>query len=197
MAEEITKEEIRKLMEVKGNVRGAILQAHAFFIRDKKGEKGLDAIEEKMTELGYPVNFEKIKAGELCPEALSALIILAAKDLFSWTGKDIFEMGRSAPKYNFVAKILMKYFVSLEKFMIEVPKHWSKHLDCGELEVAQFNEGKKYMVLREKDFRFHPVICVYHSGYYQGISEYVIRSKKISVEETRCVFKGGPYNEYV
>ena len=58
-------------------------------------------------------------------------------------------------------------------------------------------EEKKYIVLREEDFRFHPVICVYHAGYYQGISEYVIGSKKISVEETKCVFKGGPYNEYV
>ena len=197
MIEEITKEEIQKLMGVEGNVRGGILQAHAIFIQNKKGKKGLVAIEKKMTELGYPVDFKKFKVGEWYPESLSTLIILTAKDLFNWTEKDIFEMGRSAPKYNFIAKILMRYFVSLEKFMAEVPKYWSKHLDCGRLEVVQFDEEKKCIVLREKDFRFHPIICVYHAGYYQGISEYVIRSKKISVEETKCVFKGDPYNEYM
>jgi hypothetical protein len=81
--------------------------------------------------------------------------------------------------------------------MTEVPKYWKKHLDCGRLEVFQFDEEKKCIVLHEKDFKFHPVICTYHAGYYQGISEYVIRSKKISTEETKCVFKGAPYNEYV
>ena len=197
MTKEITKEEIQRLMEVKENVRGAILQAHAIFIRNKEGKEGLDAVEEKMTELGYPVNFEKFRTGEWYPESLSALIILTAKGLFDWVEKDIFEMGRSAPKYNFIAKILMRYFISLEKFLTEVPNYWKKHLDCGKLEVVQFDEKKKYIVLREKDFRFHPIICVYHAGYYQGITEYVIKAEEISVRETRCVFKGAPYNEYV
>ncbi len=197
MTEEITKEEIQKLMGIQGNARGALLQAHAIFIQKKNGEAGLKLVEENMAELGYPVNFKKFRAGEWYPESLSALIILTAKDLFNWTEKDIFEMGSSSPKYNFIAKILMKYFVSLEKFMTEVPKYWNKHLDCGKLEVAQFDEEKKYIVLREQDFRIHPIICVYHAGYYQGITEYVIKSEKISVEETKCIFRGDPYHEYV
>jgi len=196
MAEEITKEEIQKLMGIKGNVRGAILQAHAIFIKNKEGEEGLDAIEKKMAELSYPVNFKKIRVGEWYPESLSTLIILTAKGLFNWTEEDILEMGGSSPKYNFIAKILMRYFISLEKFIAEVPKYWDKHLDCGRLEVAQFDEEKKYIILREKDFKFHPILCIYHAGYYQGITEYVIKSEKISVEETRCIFKGDPYNEY-
>ncbi|KPJ73266.1 hypothetical protein AMJ48_02270 [Parcubacteria bacterium DG_74_1] len=197
MAEEITKEEIQKLMRVRGNVRGAILQSHAIFIQNREGKGGVGAVEKKITELGYPVNFEKFKAGEWYPESLSTLIILTAKTLFNWTEKDIFEMGRSAPKYNFIAKILMRYFVSLEKFLAEVPNYWRKHLDCGKLEVVQFDEEKKYIVLREKDFKFHPIICVYHAGYYQGITEYVVKAEKISIKETKCVFKGDLYNEYV
>ena len=145
MTEEITKEEIQKLMGIKGNARGAILQAHAIFIQKKKGEEGLNAVEKKMAVLGYPINFKKFRVGEWYPEPLSTLIILTAKDLFNWTEKDIFEMGSSAPKYNFIAKILMRYFVSLEKFMTEIPKYWSKHLDRGKLEVTQLDEEKKYL----------------------------------------------------
>ena len=197
MVEEITKEEIQDLMGIKGNARGAILQSHGIFIQKKEGKEGLEAVEKKTAELGYPVNFKKFRSGEWYPESLSTLIILTAKNLFGWTEKDIFEMGRSAPKYNFIAKILMRYFVSLEKFMAEVPKYWSKHFDCGKLEVIQFDEKKKYIVLREKDFKFHPITCIYHAGYYQGISEYIIKSEKISVEETKCVFKGDSYNEYL
>ena len=123
--------------------------------------------------------------------------MLTAKDLFNWQEKDIFEMGSLAPKNSFVAKILMKYFISLERFMAEVPKYWKKHLDVGELEVYEFDEKKKYIVLREKGFKVHPILCVYHAGYYQGITKYIIKSEKISVEETKCVFKGDPYNEYL
>jgi len=193
----IGKEEIEKIMQIKGNVRGTIFQTHAIFIKEKKGEDGLMSLEKKMAELGYPVNFKKFREGEWYPESLSVLVILAAKDLFNWTEKDIFEMGSSAPRNTFIAKILMKYFLSLERFMSEVPNYWKKHLDLGELEVFQFDKEKKYIILREKGFKFHPLLCVYHAGYFQGITKYVVKSKKISVEETKCVFKGDPYNEYI
>ena len=189
--------ELEKIVQIKGNVRGAIFQAHAIFIQKKKGEEGLDVVEKKMAELGYPVNFKKIRAGEWYPESLSVLIILVAKDLFDWTEKDIFDMGSSAPKYNFITKILMKYFLSLRRFIVEVPKYWREHLDFGELEIVQFDEEKRYIIMREKGYRFHPIMCVYHAGYYQEITKYIIKSEKISIEETRCVFKGNPYNEYV
>lgn len=179
------------------NARGAIFQSHATFIKEKKGEEGLKALEEKMAELGRPINFKQIKAGAWYPESLSVLIMLTAKDLFNWTEKDIFEMGSSASRHTFIAKILMKYFISLERFMAEVPKYWKKHLDSGELEVIGFDEEEKYIALREKDFKVHPILCVYHAGYYRGITKYIIKSEKISVEETKCVFKGDPFNEYL
>ena len=193
----ITKEGIEKITQIKGNARGAVFQTHATFIRRKKGEEGLKAVEKKMAELGYPINFKKIKAVGWYPEALSCLIILVARDLFNWTEKDIFEMGYSAPRYSFIARTLMTYFLSLKRFLVEVPRYWKKHLDFGELEVVEFNEEKKYIILREKGYEFHPLICVYHAGYYQGITEYVVKSEKISIEETKCVFKGDPYHEYV
>ena len=189
--------DLKEIIQTEGNTRGAIFQSHADFIQDKKGEEGLRAVEEKMAELGYPVNFKKIKPGEWYPEALSVLVMLAVKDLFGWTDKDIFEMGSFAPRNTFVSRVLMRYFVSMKRFMLEVPKYWKKHLDIGELEVVEFDEEKKYIILREKGFKFHPILCIYHAGYYRGITKYMVKSQEISAEETRCVFRGDPFNEYL
>jgi len=189
--------DLEKIAQFKGNGRGAIAYAHGLFIEKKEGEKGLAALEKKMAELGHPINFKKIKVGGWYPEYLNALTILTAKDLFSWTEKDVFEMGASTPKNSFITKILMKYFLSLKSFMKEVPRYWKKHLDFGALEVIQFSEEKKYMILHEKGYKLHPIMCIYHAGFYRESAKYIIKSKEISIEETKCVFKGDPHNEYV
>jgi len=193
----IKKEEIEKIMQIKGNVRGGIIQADADFIRKRKGEEGLRAIEKKMAELGYPLNFDKIKFGEWHPESLSVLVILVAKDLFNWDRRDIFEMGNSVPKHSFLFKIIMRYFLSLRKIFGETPNYWKQHFDFGELEPHELNEEKKYMILREKGYKFHPLMCLYHAGYYLRIAQFAIRSEKITIKETKCVFRGDPYHEYV
>ena len=193
----VGKEEVEKIVQNKGNVRGEVFRTDATFIQKKKGEEGLMAVEKEMAELGYPVIFKEIKAGGWYPESLSVLTILVAKDLFNWTEKDIFEMGNSVPKYSFIVKTLMGYFLSFKRFMAEVPKYWKKHFDFGELEVAKFDEEKKYVILREKGYKFHPLMCLYHAGYYQEITKYIIKSEKITIEETKCMFKGDPYHEYV
>jgi len=193
----IIKEGIKKIMQIKGNVRGAVFQADAEFIRERKGEKGLKTVEKKMAELGYSLKFDEIKSGEWYPESLSVLAILVAKDLFNWDEKDIFDMGNSVPKYSFIPKIFMRYFLSLKRFIGEVPKYWRKHFDFGELEVYELNEGKRYLVLREKGYKFHPLMCLFHAGYYLRVAQFTIRSEKITIKETKCVFRGDPYHEYV
>lgn len=193
----IKKEEIEKITQIRGNVRGAVFQSHASFIMERRGREGLKAVEKKMAGLGYLLNFKKINVGGWYPKFLSILTVVTAKDLFNWTEKDVFEMGKSAPKYSFISKMLMTYFISLGRFLAEVPKYWKKHFDTGELKVAEFNEVKKYIILREKNHSSHPLMCFYHAGYYQRIAGNVIRSEKITIEETKCVFKGDPYHEYI
>jgi len=192
----LKKEELKKIVQIKGNVRGVVFQSHANFIIEKEGKEALKAVEEKMAELGYPLNLKKINVGGWYPEFISVLNVAVAKDLFGWTEKDVFEMGKAAPRYSFISKMLIAYFVSLRRFVAEVPKYWKKHFDTGELEVVRLDEEKKYMILREKNHDSYPLICVYHAGYYQRIAENVIKSNKITVEETKCVFRGDPYHEY-
>ena len=193
----IQKTEIENLMQIKGNVRGGVIQANVVFIREIAGVEKLKAIEDKMAGLGYPLDFSKINIGEWYPEALSVLIILVAKDLFNWTEKDIFEMGNSAPKYSFISKIVMRYFLSLEKIIKEIPNYWKSHFDFGELESYEFNEKEKYLILHEKGYKFHPLLCIYHSGYFLRIAQFAIKSKEITIKETKCMFKGDSYHEYL
>jgi hypothetical protein len=193
----ISKEEIEELKKVEGNVRGDVIKSNASFIQRKEGKEGLKALEKKMAELGYHLNFDKIDPEKWYPVSLSALMIVITKDLFNWSEKDIFEMGNSAPKFSFLAKYVLKYFLSLKRFAKEVPKYWRHHFDFGELEVSELNEGKRYLILREKGYKTHPLICIYHAGYYLGVAQFIIKSQKIEIKEIKCVFKGDPYHEYL
>ena len=190
-------EEANRLMKIKGNARGVTLQTHAEYILYKKGDEGLRRVEEKLKELGYPLKFKEVRPLKWYPEGLGVLVLLVAKEIFNWSKSDIFDMGNSAPKYSFVVKLLLKYFLSPRRSFQESPKYWRKHYDFGELETGEFNEKEKYLIVREKGYKFHPIACIFHSGYFLRIAQYVIKSEKITIEETKCMFKGDPYHEFI
>jgi len=191
------KEEMAQLIQIKGNVRGEVLRANAAYIKYREGEEGLILIEEKLEELGYPLKFKGFKSLKWYPESLSVLIILIAKDIFNWKNGDIFEMGNSAPKYSFIVQLLMRHFLSPRKCFEESPKYWKAHFDFGELETVEFNEKEKYLIVRVKGYQFHPLICIYHSGYFLRIAQFVIKSQKITIDEVKCIYKGDSCHEYL
>ncbi len=194
---QLSKEEVDELMRVSGNVKGVVFQTHAAFIRYKEGEKGIKMVEERLKELGYPLKFTEISSLAWYPEALSILVVLTAKEVFKWKDSDIFNMGNSAPKYSLIARMLVKTFISIKKVFEESPKYWKKHYDFGVLESYEINEKEKYVMLRLKEYKLHPTVCIYFCGYFYQIAQYVVRSKKITIEETKCVYRGGPYHEFL
>jgi len=189
-------EEIKKIMEVEGKVRGVVFQTDAEYVRLKKGEEGLKTLEKKTKEFGYPIDYDQVKTMEWYPVGLRVISLLAAKEAFNWGEKEIWDMGNSAPKYSFIVKMLMKYFLSARRSFQESPKYWIKHYNIGKLEAQEFNEKEKYLILRLHNFKIHPILCTYYLGYYLRIAQYVIRSEKITIEETKCMFKGDPYHEF-
>lgn len=194
---QLSKEEVDELMRVSGNVKGVVFQTHAVFIRYKEGERGIKMVEERLKELGHPLKFTEISSLAWYPESLSILIILVAKEVFKWKDSDIFNMGSSAPKYSLIVRMLMKTFVSIKKVFEESPKYWKKHYDFGILESDEINEKGKYVMLRLKEYKFHPIVCIYFCGYFHRIAQYVVKSEKITIEETKCVHRGGPYHEFL
>ena len=185
------------LMQKKGNVKGEVIRANFVYIKEKKGEDGLKSLEGKLNELGIPIKHGDIKPFNWYSEALSALIVIVAKEVFSWTEADIFDMGNQAPKYSFILmKILLKYFVSTVKVFELAPYYWKRHFDTGEIERVEFNEKEKYVIFRVKGHNFHPLVCIYEAGYYLRIAQFSTRSKDVHIEETKCAFADNPYHEY-
>lgn len=194
----IAKEEIKKLMEIPGKARGQVFLTDFKYIKEVKGEEGIEALKKKIKEWGDIIDYEKIKTMEWYPVGLRALSLLAIKEAFGWGDKEIEEMGKTIPKISFIVKMLMKTFLSIRRSFIEAANYWKKHYLIGELVPAELDEKKKYLFLRLKNFKIHPILCVYLRGYFYTIANLILKSEKITIEETRCAFKeGDPYHEFL
>ncbi len=196
MDENNLKQVAEKLLKYSGKIKGEIFLTHFRYIKHVKGEKGLKEIEEKMSSLGSSMKFEEILASDWYKEGESALFLLVTKEVFNWTDEDIYEMGRAAPKFSFLMKVLMQHFVSLDYAFDQASKNWDKHFDFGSLHPVEFNKKEGYLVLHIKDFKSDKISCVFHSGYFRGIAELVM-GKNVSSEETKCIHDGDDYCEHV
>jgi hypothetical protein len=193
----LLKKEIDEMMKLKGNVKGVILKGHFDYIRDLKGEEGVKLVENRLEELGYPLEINKIDVIKWYPEAHSCLVIMVAAETFNWSKEDVFKMAYEAPKYSFIVKLLMQHFVKIEKTFHMVPRYWRQNFDFSEMETVGFNEKEKYGIIRIKNYhKYHPLICVYHQGYFQKIAEIMLGQSKVNVEHTKCLFEGNLYEEY-
>lgn len=188
------KEQADQLMRIKGKTKGSELLSLSRYICQKYGKEKLQLLEKKMEELGYPLEFKKIKSAEWYPESLNVLAFIVAKNLFGW--KDLFEVGYETPKFSFGVKIFMR-LISPQKVFEEASKTWSKFLDCGKLEPYEYNAKERYAILRLKDYNFHPGMCSYYAGFLKRILDYVQESEKTEVKEIKCTHKGDPYHEFL
>ncbi|MDI6602506.1 MAG: hypothetical protein QME57_00075 [Patescibacteria group bacterium] len=192
---QITKEEIEKLMKIPGEIRGDALMVLLNTIKEKEGEKEAELFKKKMGELGF--SFDKIDYLKWCPVGFLAISLLIMKEIFNWDEKDFFELGNLSFKMGFIPRILSKYFASVSRILKEAPKIWAKFHTSGKLELYQLNEKKKFTILRLKEYKIHPLVCNVNRGAFLRIAQYVIKSKKITIEETKCMFKGDPYHEFL
>jgi hypothetical protein len=191
------KEEVEKILQVEGMVRGVVFQTDAQYILEKKGEKGLEKVEKETEKLGCPIKYEKIKPFQWYPIGMRVISLLAAKKAFGWGDEEIFDMGNSAPKFSLIVKMLLKYFVSLKKSFQESPHYWRKHYTVGKIELPEFHEDKKWLIIRLKDIKIHPILCTYLAGYFLRIAQYVIKSPKIEIKEIKCMHRGDPYHDFL
>jgi hypothetical protein len=188
------KEIADQLMKIPGMTKGSELLTLRKYIEAKYGEEGVEKLEEKMKELGYPISFKKIKPAHWYPEAFNVLGMIVAKEIFGW--QDLYEFGYQSPIFSFGVKIFIK-ILPLHLFLNEIPKIWKKFLDVGELEVLEFNEKEKSVTLALKNYKFHPEMCLYYQGFFLRLAEYIIKSEKITIKEQKCVFRGNDFCEFL
>lgn len=194
---QITKEEVKKLMEIPGKARGAVFQTDAEYVREKKGEKGILMVKEELKKIDCPIDYEIIKATSWHPVGLRAVSLLVIQKVFNWSDKEIEDMGNTAPKYSFIVGLLMKYFLSFPMTYKKSPAYWKEHYTAGELEAPDYDLKKKYYIIRLKDFKIHPILCAYLGGYFMRIGQFVLKGINFKAKETKCMFKGDIYHEYL
>ena len=193
----IEKKEAEKLVEIGGRVRGAVFETDAEYIRNRNGDEGLDKVKARLRELGYPMSYESVKSMEWLPLGMRALSLLVIKHVFNWSDEDIKEMGDAAPKYSFIVKLLMKFFVSPQVAFTHAPEYWIKHYDTGRLDAAHLDEKNRRAVIHLHDFRVHPLYCRYLEGYFQRLFKFMYPKSHVQIQESSCMCKGDAYHEFL
>lgn len=188
----------KKLMEIKGEVRGVTLGIDRDYVLKEKGEEGLKKVEEELEKLGFPIKYKEINTLGYYPLGLRALSLLAIKQVFNFNDQKIQEIGFFATKVSLIIKFFIKYVFSFQRvFFRESPKIWREHWTIGELIPVELNEEKKYAILQLKDFDLHPIYCTFLKGYLPGLFSLIVKSSKITCQETKCTFREDEFHEYL
>jgi len=111
-------------------------------------------------------------------------------------------MAEASPKISFIVKLFMKYFISPKKLFIKTtPRLWERYYNVGLLEGLDFENYKKggSGIMRLKNFKLHPLHCFFLGHFFLGIARLSKPRplEEIDFKETKCVFRGDPYHEYL
>ncbi len=193
----LDKKEIQKLKRFKGKVRGVVFNTDKKYLLKTKGEEEVKKIGEKMQEIDPDFNFGDLKNTEWYPFYWRILLLLLVKDMYNWEDKDVYEMGRFAPSNSFIVKTILRYFNLFQKTCKESPTYWDKHYSVGKLENIKYDGKNGKAIFHLKDFKYHPIMCTYLVGYWQGMAELVNRGKNNKTREAKCMFKGDDYHELI
>ena len=182
--------EIKKLTQIKGEVKGVVFQTDIDYILRKKGEDGLNIFSRAIKETNVGIDLDNIKAMSWYPLGWRGIFLVIAREVLGFSKKDIKDMGRDAPKLSFLARLFFHFFLPTRKMVNEVPEYWNKHYSVGRLEVVEFSEKEKKAVLQIKDISINPLFCTYLEGYFETVTKMTRQTgSKVEVIETNCPFK--------
>ncbi len=191
----IPKEDLEKAMKMEGEARGAAIREHLDYILQKEGKEGLGKIEKELAGVGLP-RYGEIKNTNFYPIGLYALTHEAIEKIFHYNEAEFEDMGRFNAKFSLVIRLFMRYFVSLEKITKEVSNMWRRYYTVGTLTAPEYDAEKKYVILRLEDFAPYPTYCYMVRGYFAELLEIIVKTK-VAVKETKCIFRGDQYNEFL
>lgn len=197
MAYEITQEEIDKILNIEGQVRGVVFRTDHRYIKDTAGDDGVRDVEKRLEEMGYAFNYEKDATDlSLHPVGMRALSLLAISQVLDLDKEDIRNMGRNAPKFSMVIRFFMRYLVSPETIMEKAGALWKKHYTIGSMKVEEIDMEKKYMICTLHDIALHPIFCDYLTAYLEFIVKLGV-GEEVTGEETKCPHLGDEYHEFI
>ncbi|MFA6169765.1 MAG: hypothetical protein WCW67_03640 [Candidatus Margulisiibacteriota bacterium] len=177
-----------------GEVRGVAFQTDAEYVKKKWGEEGLLRVGRRLSELGYPVEYDKIKPLVWLPLGLRILSLLVIDENFNMTKEELQEMGYTAPKFSFLMKWLVKFFSSAKTMIESAPAIWKKHYTVGELETAYHGE-EKFALVKVKGLVLPKSGIEYIQGYFRRVLEFSVGSA-VHCELIKSPDNGADYYEF-
>ena len=192
----ITKPEADKVVGFDSEASGVVFQTDAEYVLATYGEPALRKVEKRMKELGHDFSYMRISAGDHYPTGLRVLSLMVIKEVLNLTDEDIKIMGDNAPKISMIIRLMLKFFVSLEKALSKAPKAWEKHYSTGKLIIHEINREKKQIIVRLLDFKTHPLFLKYLEGYFQRFVQFTLPNEKVQSKLVKSMNKKDKYNEF-
>lgn len=194
--EDISREGVKKFLQIPGEARGVHFKTDASFILKKKGVEGLRLVQEKLRELDCPLDYNRIETLKFYPLGWRIISLLTIKKVLNLEKSELKEIGGLSPYYSFIIRLYVKFFYSIPKILEKAPKIWSEYFTVGRLVVKEYDEKKRSALLRIEDFSLHPLYCTVFEGYFESMTRMVTNSKEVVCKETECFFKGGKAHEF-
>lgn len=180
----ITKEESKRIAQIKGRVRGVGIKNIAEFIRNEEGEDGIKKLQESITKVGFPIDYSQMRNISFYPLRLLHITLIGIKKLFNYKDEKFQEMGVYQVKTSMMLRLFSKYLLSLEKAAQEVQKMWRAYFNVGKIEVTEINQEKGQAKIKLSDFPLHPLHAQFLLGYFATVLRMIVKTdtscKKIS-----------------
>jgi len=190
------KEKADELMKIEGNMRGELLKNNFLYLKEKEGEGAVKTMEDKLREIGYPLELKDINTYGWYKDPYCGVFMLIFQEVFGWNDQQIFDLGKFSPRYSMIMKLAFRYLLSVKRSFEYSQKLWRTNVDYGDMEHYKIDEKKKYLIYRLKNYKLNNLVCIYIKGYLTSLFDLIIGKDRTIVEETSCTFKGDPYHEY-
>lgn len=192
----ISKEELNELLKTEGETRGHSIKNTGDFILKEEGKEGLKKLENAIAELGYPIKYNKIKETKYYSARILAITFVLIERIFNYNAEKFQEMGKFRAKFSIIMRMLMRYLISLDRAIKEMPRMWRKFLTTGDAKVVSFDKKEKWAIIRIENYRFHQIQCRVIEGIFSTILQAIVKSN-VTCQETKCVHRGDEYHEFL
>jgi len=200
MPTKITKKLADSLMSINKEARGINLKSDAEYILRVGGEKAIKKAESEFIKLGYPFKYKNVRAFGYYPMGIRMLSLLIIEKVFNLEDKDLKKVCGFPTYLAMISQLAKRLFASSEslgRIAEQAPKIWQQHFTGGNLKIVEYDLEKKYCIIRIWDLEAHPAFCPCLAGYFQTLGKTVTRSKELTCHETKCVYDGDEYHEFL
>ncbi len=199
MEQLISKQELDKLMERKGRMRGFGLKTLLGFILREEGQEGFKKLKNAMKKLGCSIDFENIKILDFYPFNWHIITFVVIEKLFNYDNKKFQELGAFSVKNPFMSRRFFMKTIRAFSFKLrneETQKIWKKVFDIGTIKITEIGPDKKSITLEIKDFDSHPFFCQALTGVFLAGSKMLIGLDTFC-EEVECENRGGNRHRFL